>query len=145
MVESSGLKYRDDDTDAAWLAELLRLGLLPRRYPPRGRACGTRSAATIRSAAMESTFGQPPGGAEPVLAQPRTLAQRQRGPAVDTGVGCRAGHRPESGAGDRGAGLAMRAQQAAIDLLEREPWRQTKATQVWQPLLTVAASGASSG
>ena len=37
--------------------------------------------------------------------------------------------------------LAMRAQQAAIDLLEREAWRQTKATQVWQPLLTVSDIG----
>ena len=36
----------------------------------------------------------------------------------------------------------MRAQQAAIDLLlEREAWRQTKATQVWQPLLTVSGIG----
>ena len=37
--------------------------------------------------------------------------------------------------------LAMRAQQAAIDLLEREAWRQTKATQAWQPLLTVSGIG----
>jgi transposase len=29
IVQYSGLKYADDDTDAAWLAKLLRLGVLP--------------------------------------------------------------------------------------------------------------------
>ncbi len=29
IVQYGGLKYSDDDTDAAWLAKLLRLGLLP--------------------------------------------------------------------------------------------------------------------
>jgi hypothetical protein len=32
MVQYSGLKYSDDDSDAAWLAKLLRLGLLPEGY-----------------------------------------------------------------------------------------------------------------
>jgi len=32
IVQYSGLKYSDDDTDAAWLAKLLRLGLLPEGY-----------------------------------------------------------------------------------------------------------------
>ena len=31
IVQYSGLKYSDDDSDAAWLAKLLRLGL--RRRP----------------------------------------------------------------------------------------------------------------
>jgi transposase len=29
IVQYSGLKYSDDDSDARWLAKLLRLGLLP--------------------------------------------------------------------------------------------------------------------
>ena len=29
MVQYAGLKYTDDDSDARWLAKLLRLGLLP--------------------------------------------------------------------------------------------------------------------
>jgi transposase len=32
IVQYSGLKYSDDDTDAAWLGKLLRLGLLPEGY-----------------------------------------------------------------------------------------------------------------
>ena len=32
IVQYSGLKYSDDDTDAHWLATLLRLGLLPEGY-----------------------------------------------------------------------------------------------------------------
>jgi len=35
----------------------------------------------------------------------------------------------------------MQGQQAAIDLLEREAWRQTKTTEVWQPLLSVSGIG----
>ncbi len=36
-----GLKYSDDGTDAAWLAHLLRLGLLPEGhiYPKETRLC----------------------------------------------------------------------------------------------------------
>ena len=32
IVQYSGLKYADDDSDARWLAKLLRLGLLPEGY-----------------------------------------------------------------------------------------------------------------
>jgi len=32
IVQYEGLKYTDDDTDARWLAKLLRLGLLPEGY-----------------------------------------------------------------------------------------------------------------
>lgn len=32
MVQYDGLKHRDDDSDACWLAQLLRLGLLPEAY-----------------------------------------------------------------------------------------------------------------
>jgi transposase len=32
IVQYEGLKYADDDTDACWLAKLLRLGLLPEGY-----------------------------------------------------------------------------------------------------------------
>src|SRR5215831_8232658 len=32
MQQYSGLKYTDDDSDACWLAHLLRLGVLPQGY-----------------------------------------------------------------------------------------------------------------
>jgi len=32
ILQYRGLKYSDDDSDAAWLAKLLRLGLLPEGY-----------------------------------------------------------------------------------------------------------------
>ena len=40
IIQYSGLKYADDDSDARWLAKLLRLGLLPEGYiyPKKERA-----------------------------------------------------------------------------------------------------------
>jgi transposase len=110
IMQYSGLKYADDDTDAAWLAKLLRLGLLPEGYiyPKAERA--VRDLLRRRQPGA-AAHGQHPGGAEPVLAQPRALDQRQRGTAPDPGVGRRAGGRPQPGAGDpeHGAGDAWPA------------------------------------
>ena len=72
-----GLKYSDDDTDAARLGKLLRLGLLPQGYiyPKAERA--VRDLLRRRLRLVQQHTGEHPGGAEPVLAQPRALHQRQ--------------------------------------------------------------------
>jgi hypothetical protein len=77
IVQYSGLKYSDDDIDAAWLGKLLRLGLLPQGYiyPKAERA--VRDLLRRRLRLVQQHTGEHPGGAEPVLAQPRALHQRQ--------------------------------------------------------------------
>ena len=56
IVQYSGLKYSDDDSDAAWLAKLLRLGLLPEGYiyPKEQRA--VRDLLRRRSVAWSSNI-----------------------------------------------------------------------------------------
>ena len=48
-VQYEGLKYADDDTDARWLAKLLRLGLLPEGYIYPKEARPVRDLARRRS------------------------------------------------------------------------------------------------
>jgi transposase len=141
IVQYSGLKYSDDDTDAAWLAKLLRLGLLPEGYiyPKAERA--VRDLLRRRLSLVHQHTAN--------LLAVQNLFSRNRGRSLSANEARRL--TPESVAelvtdpnlalAIQSTVLAMRAQQAAIDLLEREAWRQTKATQVWQPLLTVSGIG----
>jgi transposase len=140
-VQYSGLKYSDDDTDAAWLAKLLRLGLLPEGYiyPKAERA--VRDLLRRRLRLVQQHTGN-------ILAV-QNLFSRNRGRSISANEVRRL--TPEAVAGlvadpnlalaIQGTVLAMRGQQAAIDLLEREAWRQTKDTQAWRPLQTVSGIG----
>jgi transposase len=141
IVQYSGLKYSDDDTDAAWLAKLLRLGLLPEGYiyPKAERA--VRDLLRRRLRLVQQHTGN-------ILAV-QNLFSRNRGRSISANEVRRL--TPEAVAGlvadpnlalaIQGTVLAMRGQQAAIDLLEREAWRQTKDTQAWRPLQTVSGIG----
>jgi len=141
IVQYSGLKYSDDDTDAAWLAKLLRLGLLPEGYiyPKAERA--VRDLLRRRQRLVQQHTGN-------ILAV-QNLFSRNRGRSISANEVRRL--TPESVAelvadtnlalAIQGTILAMRGQQAAIELLEREAWRQTKATQAWRPLQTVSGIG----
>ena len=55
-----GLKHSGDEAEAAYLAQLLRLGLLPEGYiyPPRG-ACGARSGAQADATGTRSAVAPP--------------------------------------------------------------------------------------
>jgi len=141
IVQYSGLKYSDDDTDAAWLAKLLRLGLLPEGYiyPKAERA--VRDLLRRRQRLVQQHTAN-------ILAV-QNLFSRNRGRSISANEVRRL--TPESVAelvadtnlalAIQGTILAMRGQQAAIELLEREAWRQTKATQAWRPLQTVSGIG----
>jgi transposase len=118
-VQYSGLKYSDDDSDAAWLAKLLRRrsrlvqqhtanvlavqNLLSRN---RGRSL---SANAIRRLTSE-TVGELLPDANLALAVQSTL-------------------------------LAMRGQEAAIDLLEREACAQVKGQPAYRHLLSTMGNG----
>jgi len=141
IVQYSGLKYSDDDADAAWLAKLLRLGLLPEGYiyPKAERA--VRDLLRRRQRLVQQHTAN-------ILAV-QNLFSRNRGRSLSANEVRRL--TPESVAelvadtnlalAIQGTILAMRGQQAAIELLEREAWRQTKATQAWRPLQTVSGIG----
>ena len=141
IVQYSGLKYSDDDTDAAWLAKLLRLGLLPEGYiyPKAERA--VRDLLRRRLSLVHQHTAN--------LLAVQNLFSRNRGRSISANEARRLTPEvvaelvvdPNLALAIQSTVLAMRAQQAAIDLLEREAWRQTKATQVWQPLLTVSGIG----
>jgi transposase len=141
IVQYSGLKYSDDDTDAAWLAKLLRLGLLPEGfiYPQAQRA--VRDLLRRRSRLVQQRTAN-------VLAV-QNLFSRNRGRSISANdIRRLTPERVAELVADANLALAiqstlltMQGQQAAIDLLEREAWRQTKTTEVWQPLLSVSGIG----
>jgi hypothetical protein len=56
IVQYSGLKYSDDDSDAAWLAKLLRLGLLPEGYTSTPRRSVPCAACCAGAAAWCSSI-----------------------------------------------------------------------------------------
>ena len=130
IVQYSGVKYSDDDTDAAWLAKLLRLGLLPEGYiyPKAERAVhdllrrrlSLVHQHTANLLAVQNLFSRNRGRSlsanETRRLTPESVAELVTDPNLALAI--------------QSTVLAMRAQQAAIDLLEREAWRQTKATQV---------------
>lgn len=141
IVQYSGLKYSDDDTDAAWLAKLLRLGLLPEGYiyPKAERA--VRDLLRRRQRLVQQHTAN-------ILAV-QNLFSRNRGRSLSANAVRRL--TPESVAelvtdpnlalAIQSTVLAMHGQQAAIELLEGEAWRQTKATPRWRALQTVSGIG----
>jgi transposase len=141
IVQYSGLKYSDDDTDAAWLAKLLRLGLLPEGYiyPKAERA--VRDLLRRRLSLVHQHTAN--------LLAVQNLFSRNRGRSISANEARRL--TPESVAelvADANLALAiqstvlvMRGQQAAIQLLERQAWLQTKETPAWRALLSVSGIG----
>ncbi len=141
IVQYSGLKYADDDTDAAWLAKLLRLGVLPEGYiyPKAERA--VRDLLRRRQRLVQQHTAN-------ILAV-QNLFSRNRGRSISANAARRL--TPESVAelvtdanlalAIQSTVLAMQGQQAAVDLLEREAWRQSKETQRLRALLSVSGIG----
>jgi transposase len=141
IVQYSGLKYSDDDSDAAWLAKLLRLGLLPEGYiyPKEQRA--VRDLLRRRSRLVQQHTAN-------VLAVQNLLA-RNRGRSLSANAIRRLS--PER-VGELLADanlalavqctlLAMRGQEAAIELLEREACTQVKGQPQYAHLLTTSGIG----
>jgi transposase len=141
MVQYSGLKYSDDDSDAAWLAKVLRLGLLPEGYiyPKEQRA--VRDLLRRRSRLVQQHTAN-------VLAV-QNLLSRNLGHSLSANEINRL--TPEA-VGEllpdanlalavQSTLLAMRGQRAAIDLLEREACARMKGTAEYQHLLTTSGIG----
>jgi transposase len=141
IVQYSGLKYSDDDSDAAWLAKLLRLGLLPEGYiyPKRQRA--VRDLLRRRSRLVQQHTAN-------VLAV-QNLLSRNRGRSLSANEIKRL--TPETvsellpdvnlALAVQSTLLAMRGQEAAIDLLEREACAQVRWQPAYRHLLTASGIG----
>ncbi len=141
IVQYSGLKYSDDDSDAAWLAKLLRLGLLPEGYiyPREERA--VRDLLRRRSRLVQQHTAN-------VLAV-QNLLSRNCGHAL-SGKEIRR-LTPEKvnallpdanlALAVQSTLLAMRGQEAAIDLLEREACAQVRCQPAYRHLLTTSGIG----
>jgi len=141
IVQYSGLKYGDDDSDAAWLAKLLRLGLLPEGYiyPKEQRA--VRDLLRRRSRLVQQHTAN--------LLAVQNLLSRNRGHSLNANAIRRL--RAETvrellpdahlALAVQSTLLAMRAQQAAIDLLESEACAQVRAQPSYRHLLTTSGIG----
>ena len=141
IVQYSGLKYSDDDSDARWLAKLLRLGLLPEGYiyPKEDRAVRDLLRRRMRLVQQHTAN----------LLAVQNLFARNRGKSLSANE---VRHlTPEAVSGllpDPNQALAvqsnllvMRAQDAAIALLEREALAQVKLRPAYRHLLTVNGIG----
>ena len=141
MVQYSGLKYSDDDSDAAWLAKLLRLGLLPEGYiyPKSERA--VRDLLRRRSRLVQQHTAN--------LLAIQNLFARNRGRSLSGNEVKRLNSEavsrllpdPNLALAVQGTLLVMRAQEGAIDLLEREALVQTKLRPAYRHLLSVNGIG----
>ena len=141
IVQYSGLKYADDDSDAAWLAKLLRLGLLPEGYIYPKAARAVRDLLRRRMSLVQQHTAN-------VLAV-QNLFSRNRGRSMSANDIRRLTPERVSELVDDGnlalaiqsTVLAMGAQQAAIELLERQAWRQSNADAGYRSLLSVSGIG----
>jgi transposase len=141
IVQYSGLKYADDDSDAAWLAKLLRLGLLPEGYIYPKAARAVRDLLRRRMSLVQQHTAN-------VLAV-QNLFSRNRGRSMSANdIRRLTPARVSELVADANLALAiqstllaMGAQQAAIDLLERQAWRQAKADEGLRSLLSVSGIG----
>jgi transposase len=141
IVQYSGLKYSDDDSDAAWLAKLLRLGLLPEGYiyPKAERA--VRDLLRRRSRLVQQHTAN-------VLAV-QNLFARNRGKSMSANEVKRltaeavARLLPDANLAlaVQSTLVVMRGQEAAIDLLERAACAQVRLRPQYRHLLTVSGIG----
>ena len=101
MQQYAGLKYTNDDSDARWLAHLLRLGVLPTGYiyPKEDRAI--RDLLRKRSQLVPSEDGEPPEPAKLTDPEHGTGHAGQSDQATHPGD-----HRPVGFASGTRAGLA---------------------------------------
>jgi transposase len=141
IVQYSGLKYSDDDSDAAWLAKLLRLRLLPEGYiyPKAERA--VRDLLRRRSRLVQQHTAN--------LLAVQNLLARNRGKSLSANAIRQL--KPETvsrllpdanlALAVQSTLLAMRGQEAAIDLLERQACAQVKGRHDYRQLLGVTGIG----
>jgi transposase len=141
IVQYSGLKYSDDDSDAAWLAKLLRLGLLPEGfiYPKEQRAVRDllrrRSRLsqqhTANLLAVQNLFSRNRGHSLSANAIRRLTLEKVGELLPDENLALAV----------QSTLLAMRGQEAAIELLERQARTQVGTQAGYQHLVTTTGIG----
>jgi len=141
IVQYSGLKYSDDDSDAAWLSKLLRLGLLPEGYIYPKELRAVRDLLRRRSRLVQQHTAN--------LLAVQNLLSRNLGHSLNANAIRRL--TPEKvhellpdanlALAVQSTLLAMRGQLAAIELLEREACAQVKRDPEYPHLLTTSGIG----
>jgi len=141
IVQYSGLKYRDDDSDARWLAKLLRLGVLPEGYIYPKEERPVRDLLRRRSRLVQQHTAN--------LLSVQNLFARNRGKSLSANEIKRL--TPEAvsrllpdvnhALAVQSTLLVMRAQEAAIDLLERTACARIKPRPAYRHLLSVSGVG----
>jgi transposase len=141
LVQYSGLKYSDDDSDARWLAQLLHRGLLAEGYiyPKEDRAVRDllrrRSRLvqqhTANRLAIQNLFARDRGRSlsanEVKRLTPETVSRLLPDPNQALAV--------------QATLLPMRGQEAAIDLLEREALARVRLRPAYRHLQSVSGIG----
>lgn len=135
------MKYSDDDSDACWLAKLLRLGMLPEGhiYPQAERA--VRDLLRRRSRLVQQHTAN--------LLAIQNLFARNRGHSLSASevkrLSAEAVSRllpdPNQALAVQGTLLAMCAQEAAIEPLERQALAQVRLCPAYRHLLSVSGIG----
>jgi len=141
LVQYTGLKYSDDDSDARWLAELLHRGLLAEGYiyPKEDRA--VRDLLRRRSRLVQQHTAN--------LLAVQNLFARDRGRGMSANEVKRLTPEavsqlladPNQALAVQGTLLAMRGQEGAIDLLERAALAQIRLRPAYRHLLSVSGIG----
>ncbi len=141
IVQYSGLKYSDDDSDACWLAKLLRLGLLPEGYiyPKEERAVRDLLRRRLRLVQQRTAN----------LVSVQNQLARSRGQSLSANEVKRLTPEavgqllpdPNQALAVQSTLLVMRAQDAAVELLEREALAQVKLRPAYRHLLSVSGIG----
>jgi transposase len=141
IVQYEGLKYADDDTDARWLAKLLRLGLLPEGYIYPKQERPVRDLLRRRSKLVQQHTGN--------LHSIQNLMARNRGRSLSGNRIKRLTYEevdtllPDAdlALAVKGNLAVMRTLEGVIGLLEKAAKARIKLRPEFKPLLTVSGIG----
>jgi transposase len=141
MVQYSGLKYTDDNSDALWLAKVWRLGLLPEGYiyPKeqravrdllRKRACFVRQH-TANVLSVQNLFTRNRGRGMSTN-EIKRLSPERVGELIEDDYRALA---------IQGTLVVMRSQEAMIDLLEKDVKKRMRLSPAFRLLMSVNGIG----
>jgi transposase len=141
IVQYAGLKYADDDSDARWLAKLLRLGLLPEGYIYPKEERPVRDLLRKRSQLVHQHTSN--------LQSVQNLMARNRGSSLSANRIKRLTYeevdwlRPDAdlALAVKGNLAVMRTLEGVIALLEKSVKGRIKLRPAFKPLLTVSGIG----
>ena len=141
IVQYEGLKYADDDSDARWLAKLLRLGLLPEGYIYPKEERPVRDLLRKRSQLVRQRTSN--------LQSIQNLLARNRGHSLGANEIKRLTYEgvdrllPDANLAlaVKGTLAVMRTLDGVIDLLEKAIKGRIKLRPAFKPLLTVSGIG----